>query len=1032
MKPYRTGFLALVPLLFIVLCHRPSPPLVHAGQVDLSNEQYPLRNIPLNGVWQFHPSDFSNPGQDLPFRIQVPGSWNSAMPSGSGLGFGSYRAMARLPQPGVYGISMPIFGTAYELYINGIPIASNGLVGDSREMMIPQQRPLLAVFQTNTKDIEIVIHVSNYFHRSGGIRSPIIVGDVQSLLHAKENRLAQDLFLFGSFVFMALYQFGLFFLNRRDLSHFSFGLFCILISIRTLVTREIYLATLFPGIPWELQLALEYMSLYAAVPIFLLFLYSLYPKDFHRPVLLITTLVSIVLTLFVIFTDTYVYTHTLVAYQFGLFLVSLYCLIILTIALLRKRDFALYVLSGTAILLGFITASVLNYWNVLRIGEVFPLGLFFFLFFHSFMLSSRFSKALRGFEDLSRRLLSLDRIKDDFLIKTSLELKTPLHGIIGIAESLLSAKSTTMSISPSAKRHVAHIVQTGHKLIGLVNNILDFSKLKHKTLTLSIRPAYLKSHTDVALSLLEKEVDGKPIIFENQVPPDFPAVLADEDRLTQILTNLIGNSIKFTDRGTIKISAKIKEKMAEVVVEDTGIGIPQREIDRVFQPFEQVDGSLERIQSGTGLGLSITRSLVELHNGIIKVQSEPYKGSRFMFTIPLAPAMTKATALTLPDSSTLSIHQQETDVGFSIAADRILVVDDEANYRSTLYNILRLNGYDVAQASSGDEAWQILEKRTFDLVVLDVLMPKVSGFETARKIREKFKLQELPILLLTMKGRTEELLRNFDAANDFIAKPFEQNELLARVRTLIGLRKAADESRRLTALDAELELARQIQQSLLPAQLPNLPWTDVHVEMMPVSAVGGDIFDFKIENGGSGLGVFLADGTGHGIPGAMLASMIKAAYYLSHSLVKQPAELLHNLNEALYQSQGKHLATAAYVFIDQAKKKLYYANAGHHPLFLLRNGEALVVKSKGILLGFQKNSTYETTVIDLLSNDRLLLFTDGILDLSESRSVTEDDIIKLLKESAGLKVKDASSLFIPKDSIEDDAVVILLDLNDSF
>ncbi|MEM9987246.1 MAG: ATP-binding protein, partial [Bacteroidota bacterium] len=236
----------------------------------------------------------------------------------------------------------------------------------------------------------------------------------------------------------------------------------------------------------------------------------------------------------------------------------------------------------------------------------------------------------------AERLEQIDGLKDQFLANTSHELRTPLNGIIGLSEGLLDQIAEdpdgTGVDRADLQTSLGMVVASGKRLASLVNDLLDFSRIRHADLQLRQRPTDLRTLTEVVLNVSYPLTQGKDLVLVNEVPEDLPAIFADEDRLTQILHNLIGNSIKFTESGAITVSAKVKGGMMAVQVRDTGIGIPPEKLDSIFEAFTQADGSIARQYSGTGLGLSITKYLVEQHGGEIWAQSQIDQGSTFFLT----------------------------------------------------------------------------------------------------------------------------------------------------------------------------------------------------------------------------------------------------------------------------------------------------------------------------------------------------------------------------------------------------------------
>jgi two-component system, sensor histidine kinase ChiS len=427
-------------------------------------------------------------------------------------------------------------------------------------------------------------------------------------------------------------------------------------------------------------------------------------------------------------------------------------------------------------------------------------------------------------EEKNTKLKELDQLKDEFLANTSHELRTPLNGIIGLTESLIDG--ATGALSDNTKSNLSMIAASGRRLSSLVNDILDFSQLKHRNIDLQIKPVAIREIVGVVLMLCQSLIGKKSLQLVNNISADLPLVDADENRLQQVLYNLIGNAIKFTEMGAIEISANLQNSQIEIAIADTGIGISSDKLDRIFESFEQADGSTARIYGGTGLGLTVTKQLVELHGGAIAVSSVVGKGSRFSFTIPVAQESYRhlvaiadqPIAIDQPNVIDQPIDLLSPAMHHPIAAPlvdrkadhnsnlKILIVDDEPVNLQVLVNNLSLANYAIAQANSGIEALELVEQGFKpDLVLLDVMMPHMTGYEVSQRLRERFLPSELPIVMLTAKNQVSDLVAGFEAgASDYLTKPFSKDELLARIKTHISLSRLVSENRNLNLKHEEL------------------------------------------------------------------------------------------------------------------------------------------------------------------------------------------------------------------------------------
>lgn len=443
----------------------------------------------------------------------------------------------------------------------------------------------------------------------------------------------------------------------------------------------------------------------------------------------------------------------------------------------------------------------IGYWH----QKFYPWGMLIFILILGCILERRFAEARKllqnyaiELEAKNAALRQIDQLKDEFLANTSHELKTPLNGIIGLADSLIDG--ATGQLSEQTVFNLSLIVSSGRRLSQLVNDLLDLSQLKHKKIELNIKPVGMREITDVVLMFSEPIVGKKPLHLINKINSDIPPVDADENRVQQILYNLVGNAIKFTDQGTVEVSATIVDDQLEITVADTGIGIPDNKLERIFESFEQADGSIAREYGGAGLGLAVTKQLVQLHGGNIRAESTVEIGSKLTFTLPLS----KGKVASKPQEEVSKVRSFESmvvtpdelliDGEASIhteGAFKILIVDDEPVNLQVLVNLLSLQNYALTQASNGMEALDVIHKGFKpDLILLDVMMPKMTGYELCKKIREQFPAHEMPVVLLTVKNQVSDLVEGFSSgANDYLTKPISKNELLARIKTHIRLAK---------------------------------------------------------------------------------------------------------------------------------------------------------------------------------------------------------------------------------------------------
>jgi len=324
--------------------------------------------------------------------------------------------------------------------------------------------------------------------------------------------------------------------------------------------------------------------------------------------------------------------------------------------------------------------------------------------------------------------------------------------------------------------------------------------------------------------------------------------------------------------------------------------------------------------------------------------------------------------------------------------DVILIVDDTPANIQIAQSILK-NEYKIRVATSGAKALELVKAKPRPaLVLLDVEMPGMDGYEVCKQLKADAHTRDIPVIFLTGRTETADETRGFEeGAVDYIHKPFSPAVMKARVHTHLVLREAREQlARQLLTINKELEMARQIQLSILPRETPKFRGLDIAARYVPMSSVAGDFYDFIIVDE-QHVGILVADVSGHGLPAALIASMLQVALTAQYAHASEPGRVLSGLNQALCGKFRDHFVTAAYVFVDMEKNSMSYAGAGHPPLLLWRmsTGSAAEVEENGLLLGHFPEETYSEAQIPVEPGDRAVLYTDGIL---EARNPSKEEL----------------------------------------
>lgn len=705
------------------------------------------------------------------------------------------------------------------------------------------------------------------------------------------------------------------------------------------------------------------------------------------------------------------------------------------------------------LLIGVCAMAAAAYYDVMVLSgvapgpQVSPLATFVLTFMVTGALASRLAGMRRSLEEKNETLLRMDELRDEFLVSASHELRTPLSGVVGVAESLRDGRFGALTIP--AREQANLIVSSGRRLYTLVNDLLDFNRIKHGNLKLHIRPVSLFDALETAFQLTRPLAPAQNLTLINATPDSLPPAAADEERLQQILINLLTNALKFADHGEIRARAAAAGAFLQVSIEDDGAGVPAALRDRIFDTFEE--SPAVRMQGGLGIGLSITRKLVELHGGRIWYEALESGGSRFSFSLPVffpgvhgaieesdwnaliggaasrsapgAPATPGASAETSPPASA---------EGRTL---RALAVDDEPVVRRVLTSYLASIDCAVEETATGQRALELIRAgEKFDIILIDAMLPHMSGYELCRQIRAEPAAAAAPIIMLTARSRMTEMLADLDhGANDFIAKPFTRQELLARVdfhlklaRTTNSLRQLnenleqlvedrthetvmalAELTRREKEIMGELNLARAIQEGALPPRRMEHERFRTTAYYRAMNKVGGDFYDI-VPLPGDRTAVLVADCSGHGVPAALVFAMARMSFDDAFRSYTSPIDVFESVNKALNRSVITHDYLTCFLLVFESDGVFRYSTAAHRNPFVLRRRENCVdsLQIEGMFLGAMDDSPgfYEERVDRLRPGDRVLLFTDGIVEQRDAHGAPfgMDRLKRLLGATADL------------------------------
>jgi putative two-component system response regulator len=438
---------------------------------------------------------------------------------------------------------------------------------------------------------------------------------------------------------------------------------------------------------------------------------------------------------------------------------------------------------------------------------------------------------LKGRLDLARaneELKRLDVMKSQFFANVSHEVRTPLTSILGPVQSLWQGDAG--AVTADQRILLESTYRNGLKLLDLINQMLDFSKIEAGRMPLRLKETDLAARIRDTVVGFRTTAERRGIALEFRLLGSVRPVEIDEEKFERILTNLVRNAIKFTERGSILLTLKEEGAFVVLEVEDTGIGIAAEYLPTIFDRFQQVDGSSTRKFEGTGIGLTLVKEYVELMKGRLSVASAPGKGTRFRIELPtnlaaLAPEALRERRRTaaggapaplgpgedgLPmarrrdDSARISVDElawmdrhpplKEVEAsagpGGAAVLDRVLLAEDNSDLRTYIQTMLTKLGHEVAVAPDGLEAWEAARKNPPDIIVSDIMMPQLDGYELLRLIKETPGTRHIPVILITAKSDLDARLKGYEhGADDYLTKPVQVRELDARIRNLVAGRQ---------------------------------------------------------------------------------------------------------------------------------------------------------------------------------------------------------------------------------------------------
>jgi len=813
-----------------------SPPLAKNGFLDLSNWNWEKDGpVPLGGEWKFQNSEdrseFLSPEYD-------DSSWDiySSTKSASGLelvdlGVSYYRLKVRADSPDKMGLYMEKIFSSYDLYINGEKVLTAGNTSADEDENIPQILPLMSEIYWD-QEFTIVIRIVNYYNKWGDLVTLPRIGLYDDLTREHFISTAIDLIVLGCFIFTGLYHLFLWIRWRRNKTNLFFALLCFISSFY-LISFGNHIYQLFPDLSaavFHLTIKIQYLSITLLPVVLAQFFHSLFPKDFHIKIIRFFQIMALFFIIYIFITEISVYSRILYFHIFISTAQFFWISVSLVMATYRKRE------NAQAILIGFfmINATTLNdlfgQFNIIPTSILLPVAIALFIIIQSNILSRIFIQEFIESEKLGKRLSkevqkkrktlnlqnnrlqeALEELKNEEIYKNNFfknisnKLRIPLSEIL---EDLASIeKEFGDQISDRVGQLMTIVRKNSHHLYFLLEQLIELTQIEKGKNSLEITG----NNIIPFIKDIQSCFDSGKVLFSYPESDYYKYFFFDSDKMDKVLRNLISNGLKFSGNQPVTIRTEINpiEKqdsthfgLLKIMVKDSGPGIPEEKRNRIFDRFYQLDQGKIKEKEGLGIGLSLVKEYVAMHDGSIEIHSDD-SGSEFILSLPLKHRdidlkardkirnKKKEPVLHAKESSEASEESPVFDTA-DIGKKSMLVLEDNDDLRNYLSLHLQ-DEFNLHKAKDGLEGLDILRCYPIDIIIADIMMPRMNGIEFREAILKEEINHSIPFLFLTAKAEINDQVKGLQqGAVDYITKPFDMKELLYKVRTLLQLKDLSE------------------------------------------------------------------------------------------------------------------------------------------------------------------------------------------------------------------------------------------------
>lgn len=769
-----------------------NPPLAKKAVLDLRGWNFEtMGNVALNGEWRIDWKNW-NLKEDSPsheFTV-VPGHWSNSSLEKYPTGFARLSLTILVPEntKTLY-LQNGVTRNAFEVLVGEETIYKSGIIGESFAEEVPHLNiQTVALPDSKDHEIKLSLKISCFHYHICGVATPYTLGTHSGISKSYLETIGRDIFVLTSLLTLAFFHFVLYIFWRDEKTHILFAAVCFLASMRLLSigeTRFIY--NYLPLGAYEIMVRVNGISFVLLYLAFVLYVKEIYNEERYKTIYRVNFVVASLL-FFALPLDLLTFSKFL-ALHLLLSLFALFGLLypIIHGVFLKVPGSRLFLFSVIATMCLF-SLDILTEFAKKGTAYLAQYGFLVFGLSQALFIADRMIQNFKNKERLKQEKESAEAkvsFKTNFLSTMSHEIRTPMNGVLGMTQLLQQT-----NLSEEQKEYLNLIQFSGDNLLLLINDILDLSKLEAGQFELHSEPVPLQKFMKDCINLFKAQTDPNQLKIELEFLNPPPALLiTDQRRFAQVLTNLISNAVKFTEKGAITVLVEtitLKEDMVrlKISVKDTGIGIPEDRMGVLFQPFSQVHSHLTEKKIGTGLGLAITKKLIEEMGGSISVQSVYGRGSNFTFQFT---AQVGLESLKSEQTSDVATQNQKRNTDSSLAEKyplKILVADDDPISQKVSNLFLKKLGYTNLQADNGEKTLDMVRSESPDLLFVDIQMPDMDGITVAKCIRQSQTITKQPVIIaLTANVMEEEKHRCLSAGmDDFMTKPLLMRDLDFMIR----------------------------------------------------------------------------------------------------------------------------------------------------------------------------------------------------------------------------------------------------------